>query len=161
LKASSAAGAYVTLGFLLLAGLTFLYGSVAWLYIAAVAGFEVWLARRMRALGRDPVPAGEPPYHFSAEEAELVARYRFHFTYPGVTRQAASVLAAIGLASLVLAPWLTIKHQLVEAALIGINLFAVARFTKSLSPVLTAARVEHHRGAWAKIMQVRNSGSGS
>jgi hypothetical protein len=57
----------------------------------------------------------------------------------------------------VLAPWLTIKHQLLEAALIGINLFAVARFTKALSPVLTATRVEHHRGAWAKIMQARKA----
>jgi hypothetical protein len=160
LKASSS-GAYVTLGFLLLAGLTFLYGALAWLYIAAVALFELWLARRISAVGRDPVAAGEPPYNFSPEEAELVGRYRFHFTYPGVARQAASVLAAIGLASLVLAPWLTIKHQFAEAMVIGVNLFAVARFTKTLSPVLTPARVEHHRSAWSKIMDVRNSGSGS
>ena len=152
---SSNAGAYVTLGFLLLAGITFLQGALAWLYIAAVAGFELWLARRIAAVGRAPVAAGEPPYHFSPEEAELVGRYRFHFTFPGVARQSASILAAIGLASLVLAPWLTIKHQLVEAILIGVNLFAVARFTKTLSPVLAPARVEHHRSAWAKIMDAK------
>ena len=152
---SNNAGAYVTLGFLLLAGLTFLQGAVAWLYIAAVAGFELWLARRIAAVGREPVAAGEPPYNLSPEEAELVGRYRFHFTYPGVARQSASILAAIGLASLVLAPWLTIKHQLVEAILLGANLFAVARFTKTLSPMLAPARVEHHRSAWAKIVEAK------
>ena len=46
-----------------------------------------------------------------------------------------------------LAPWLTIKQHFVEAALIGGNLFAVARFTKRLMPVLA----EHHRSAWDKI----------
>jgi hypothetical protein len=145
------AGPYVTLAFLLLAGVTFLQGALAWAYIAAVALFEVWLARRIAAVGRDPVAAGEPPYRFTAEEADLVGRYRFHFTYPGVARQAASVLAAIGLASLVLAPWLTIKHQFVEAALIGANLFAVARFTKALAPVLGQQTLEQHRSAWSKI----------
>lgn len=158
---SSSAGAFATLAFLLLGGLTFLYGVVAWAYIAAVAGFELWLVRRIRAVGREPVPAGQPPYDFSAEEAELVGRYRFHFTYPGVARQSASVLAAIGLASLVLAPWLTIKQQFVEALIIGVNLFAVARLTKTLSPMLTQALVAHHRSAWAKIAEVRKSGSGS
>jgi hypothetical protein len=145
------AGPYVTLAFLLLAGVTFLQGALAWAYIAAVAVFEVWLARRIAAVGRDPVAAGEPPYRFSAEEADLVGRYRFHFTYPGVARQAASVLAAIGLASLVLAPWLTIKHQFLEALLIGANLFAVARFTRQVSPVLAAEGVDRHRSAWSKI----------
>ena len=154
---SNNAGAYVTLGFLLLAGLAFLYGAFAWLYIAALAGFELWLARGIAALGRDPVVPGEPPYNFSPEEAELVGRYRFHFTYPGVARQAASILAAIGLASLVLAPWLTIKQQFFEALLIGVNLFAVARFTKTLSPVLTPQRAEHHRSAWAKIAEAKKS----
>jgi hypothetical protein len=145
------AGPYVTLAFLLLAGLSFLLGGLAWIYITAVLVFELWLARRIGAVGRDPVLPGEPPYHFTPEEARLVGRYRFHFTFPGVSRQAASVLAAIGLASLVLAPWLTIKHQFVEAVLVGINLFAVARFTRVLSPALPPDMVEHHRSAWSRI----------
>jgi hypothetical protein len=145
------AGPYVTLAFLLLAGLTVLQGVLAWAYIAAVLGFELWLARRIRAVGREPVAAGEPPYRFTPDEARLVGRYRFHFTYPRIARQAASVLAAIGLASLVLAPWLTIKQQFVEAILIGLNLFAVARFTRHLAPVLSTEGMEQHRSAWSKI----------
>ena len=145
------AGPYVTLAFLLLAGLTFLQVALAWAYIAAVLAFELWLARRIAAVGRGPVAPGEPPYHFSAEEAALVGRYRFHFTYPGVARQAASVLAAIGLASLVLVPWLTIKHHFIEAILVGLNLLAVARFTRLLSPVLPPEGVDRHRSAWSKI----------
>ena len=145
------AGPYVTLAFLLLAGLTFLQNGLAWLYIAAALAFDLWLARRISAVGRDPVAPGEPPYHFTPEEADLVGRYRFHFTYPGVARQAASVLAAIGLASLVLAPWLTIKHQFIEAILIGANLLAVARFTRLLSPALPPQGVDQHRSAWSKI----------
>jgi hypothetical protein len=145
------AGPYVTLAFLLLAGLAFLQTATAWLYLAAALLFELWLARRIAALGRDPVPAAEPPYHFTAEEAGLVARYRFHFTYPALARQASSVLAAIGLASLVLAPWLTIKQQFVEAVLIGGNLFAVARFTRRLMPVLGPPLAGHQRSAWDKI----------
>ena len=151
------AGPYVTLAFLLLAGLSFLLGGLAWIYIAAVLVFELWLARRIAAVGRDPVLPGEPPYHFTPEEAQLVGRYRFHFTFPGVSRQAASVLAAIGLASLVLAPWLTIKHQFVEAVLIGINLFAVARLTRVLSPALPAEVLERHRAAWTKIRAANSS----
>ena len=146
------AGPYVTLAFLLLAGLAFLQTAMAWLYLAAAVLFELWLAGRIAALGRDPVSAAEPPYHFTADEAELVGRYRFHFTYPALASQASSVVAAIGLASLVLAPWLTIKQHFVAAALIGINLLAVARFTKRLMPVLLAPPLAaHHRSAWDKI----------
>jgi hypothetical protein len=54
----------------------------------------------MAALPRAQVPQGEPPYHFSEDEAQLVARYRFYFTYPALARQSASVLAAIGLTAL-------------------------------------------------------------
>lgn len=151
------AGPYVTLAFLLLAGLTFLQNGLAWLYIGAVLAFELWLARRMTALGRDPVATGEPPYHFTPEEADLVARYRFHFTYPGLARQAASVLAAIGLTSLVLAPWLTIKQQFIEAILIGANVLAVARFTRRLTPALPPQAVDHHRSAWSKIRAANNA----
>ncbi|HEY9530167.1 MAG TPA: hypothetical protein VIQ55_02170, partial [Burkholderiales bacterium] len=52
---------------------------VSWVYMAAVAAFELWLAQRMRALDTDPIAVGEPPYRFSAEEAGLVQRYRFYF----------------------------------------------------------------------------------
>ena len=136
---------------------------MAWVYIAAVAAFEVWLARRMARAGVGAVVAGEPPYQFSDEEAALVQRYRFYFTYPLVARGGSSVLAAIGLTALGLAPWLTYKQALVPAALIGINLFAVARFTRLLAPLmslrLAASRgdraalrmLEVHDPAWEKI----------
>ena len=136
---------------------------MAWVYIAAVAAFEAWLVRRMVLAGADAVPAGEPPYQFSDEEAALVQRYRFYFTYPVLARGGASVLAAIGLTALGLAPWLTYKQALLPAALIGINLFAVARFTRLLAPLmslrLAASRgdraalrmLEVHDPAWEKI----------
>ncbi|HWI35847.1 MAG TPA: hypothetical protein VNU64_05280, partial [Burkholderiales bacterium] len=72
-------------------------------------------------------------------------------------------LAAVGLSTLLLAPWLTYKHAFLPAAIIGMNLFAVARFTKMLSPMLTlriaASRgdrdslrmLEIHGPLWAKI----------
>ncbi len=117
----------------------------------------------MAALPRAQVPQGEPPYHFSEDEAQLVARYRFYFTYPALARQSASVLAAIGLTALVLAFWLLYKQAFVQAVLVGVNLLAVGRFTRLLSPQLalriTASRgdrtalrlLEAHHLAWAKI----------
>ena len=110
--------------------------AMSWAYIGALIAFELWLARRVAAAGSAPVAAGEPPYHFTAEEAELVGRYRFYFTYPRAAREASPVLAALGLSTLLLAPWLTYKHAFVQALLIGVNLFAVARFTKAVAPLM-------------------------
>lgn len=137
--------------------------TMSWAYIVAVFAFEIWLARRMASVARERVPVGEPPYLFSEEEAQLVGRYRFYFTYPALARRAASILAAIGLTALVLAPWLTFRHAFPQAILAGINLFAVARFTRLLAPQL-ALRVaaskgdraalrmlEIHDPLWAKI----------
>ena len=136
---------------------------MAWIYVAAVLGFEIWLARRLAAVGSGPVAVGIPPYHFSEEEARLIERYRFYFIYPSAARDCASVVAAVGLTALVLAPWLTYKHAFLPAAIIGMNLFAVARFTKRIAPLM-ALRVAASRGdrdalrmlevhdpAWAKI----------
>ena len=155
---------YASVAVLLLAGWAALNPEpMAWVYIGVVIAFEAWLARRIAALPRAPVPEGEPPYHFSADEAALVARYRFYFTYPALARESASVLAAIGLTALVLAFWLLYKQAFVQAVLAGVNLLAVARFTKLLSPQMalriTASRgdraalrlLEAHDPAWAKI----------
>jgi hypothetical protein len=148
---------------LVLAGWTFLNAGVAWAYIAAFVAFEFWLLRALSAGGRAPVTAGEAPYHFSADEAELVGRYRFYFTWPQRAKAASSVLAAIGLTALVLAPWLTYKHAFLQAIVIGVNLFAVARLTKAVAPVIAlriaaahadreALRLlEAHDPAWSKI----------
>ena len=150
--------------FLMLAGWTALNPwPMAWFYIAAFVAFELWLVRGARGIGRGPVTENEAPYYFSDEEARLVERYRFYFTYPAIARQSASVLAAIGLSALLLAPWLTYKHAFLPAALIGLNLFAVARLTRRLAPLVAlrtqAARgdrqalrlLELHGPAWAKI----------
>lgn len=151
---------------LLLAGFAALTPQpMAWIYIAAVAAFETWLARRIALVGRSPVPVGEPPYHFSAEEARLVGRYRFYFTFPALAQEAAAVLAALGLSALVLAPWLTLKQLFLPAALVGINLFAVARFSRIVSPLMSlriaASRGDRealgllaaHDPAWARIRE--------
>jgi len=121
---------------LVLAGWTFLNVTVAWGYIAAVIVFEFWLLRAIAAGGSAPVAVGEAPYHFSEAEADLVRRYRFYFTYPARARQASSVLAALGLTALVLAPWLTYKQAFLQAIVIGVNLFAVARLTRAVAPLM-------------------------
>jgi hypothetical protein len=149
---------------LLLAGFAALYPRVmAWAYVAAFMAFELWLLRRMAAAGKGPVAVDEPPYRFSAEEAELVTRYRFYFTYPVVAREASSVLAALGLTAIVLALWLTFVQAFLPAVLIGVNLFAVARLTKRAAPLvglrIAAAKgdraalraLELHDPLWEKI----------
>jgi hypothetical protein len=142
---------------------------MAWLFLAAVAAFEVWLLARLRKVERLPVPVEEPPYRFSAEEARFIERYRFYFTYPALAAQAGSVLAAIGLAGMVLALWLTFRQGYVPAALIGANLFLVGWLTKRLAP-LFALRIAASRGdrealrllelldpLWAKIRAANQS----
>jgi len=157
-------GVWGALGMLILAGIAFLKPATAsWLYVAAFAVFELWLARRLAVAGEGPAAVGEPPYNFTAEEATLIGRYRFYFTWPAQARDAASVLAALGLSALLLAPWLTYKMAFVQAALTGLNLFAVARLTKRVAPLvglrMTASRgdrvalraLELHDPLWAKI----------
>ena len=136
---------------------------MAWAYIAAFVAFELWLLRALATAGRGPVAVDEAPYHFSEDEAELIRRYRFYFAWPGRAKAASSVLAAIGLTALLLAPWLTYKHAFLQAAVIGVNLFAVARLTKAVAPLMAlriaashadreALRlIEAHDPAWSKI----------
>lgn len=138
---------------------------MSWVYMAAVAAFQLWLAQRMAALNARPVAVEEPPYRFTAEEAALVARYRFYFTYPVSATQAGSVLAAIGLSSAVLGLWLSYRQAFVEGAALGLNLFAVGWFTRRVAPVhaLSIAASRGRRDAlrtleildplWAKIRQ--------
>lgn len=118
---------------------------MAWAYIAIVMLFEFWLARRIKAIGREAPPVGQAPYQFTDEEARFIQRYRFYFSYPNIAAQASSVLAATGLTALVLAPWLTFKGAFFEALIVGVNLFAVARFTRLLSPLM-ALRIAASRG---------------
>ena len=125
--------------------------------------FEFWLLRAVRDVGKAPVTIGEAPYHFTADEADLIQRYRFYFTYPARAQASSSVLAALGLTALVLAPWLTWKQAFLQAIVIGVNLFAVARLTKAVAPLMVlrvaaahadrdALRLlEAYDPAWSKI----------
>lgn len=136
---------YGSVAMLILAGWAALSPApMAWAFLAAVAVFEAWLLARMRK-ERRPVAAGEAPYRFTAEEAELVGRYRFYFAYPALCAQAGSVLAAIGLSGMVLALWLTFRQAFAEGALVGLNLFAVGWFTKRVAPGY-ALRIAAARG---------------
>jgi hypothetical protein len=157
-------GPYGSIGVLLLAGWAALNPQpMAWVFIGVVLAFELWLARRIADAGRGTPAADQAPYHFTAEEAAFIGRYRFYFSYPGIAQNCASVLSAIGLSTLLLAPWLTIKVVYLPAVIIGANLFAVARFTKRLVPLMplriAASRgdraalrlLEIHDPLWAKI----------
>lgn len=156
-------GGLLSAAILVLAGWSFLNAAAAWAYVAAFVIFELWLLRTMVAVGKGPVATGEAPYHFTADEAELIRRYRFYFAYPARAQAASSVLAALGLTALVLAPWLTYKQAFLQAIVVGVNLFAVARLTKAVAPVMVlriaAAQadrdalrlLEAHDPAWSKI----------
>ena len=160
-------GGYGAVLVLLLAGWAALSPQfMPWMYIAAVLAFEAWLFLRISAVGSAAPAAGEPPYAFTEDEAALVGRHRFYFTFPAIARDAASALAATGLTALVLSPWLILKVQLVPAAIVGLNLFAVGWLTRRVAPLLmlriaaskgdrAALRsLELHDPLWEKINAV-------
>jgi hypothetical protein len=109
-------------------------GAGAWAFAAAEFAFLAWLARQVRSTDAGALHrrAREP---LAPDEAELVQRYALYFARPGFARECASTLAALGLVSLVVVPWLTYKLQWAQAVLVGVLLFAVARLTKLMSPV--------------------------
>ena len=161
---------YAAVVILVLAGWAALKPDPAsWVFVGVIFAFEVWLLGRLRAVERGPVPVAAPPYAFSAEEARFIERYRFYFTFPALAAHAGSALAAIGLAGMVLAIWLTFRQAFAQAALIGANLFLVAWLTRRLAPHF-ALRVAASRGdrealrmlelldpLWAKIKAVNQS----
>jgi biotin transporter BioY len=118
-----------------LVGWSFLAPAVgSWAFAAAEFAFLAWLARELRKADAAAL-RGRAREPLEADEAEILQRYPLYFERPGFARECASTLAALGLASLVLVPWLTYKLQWAQAILIGVLLFAVARLTKLLSPV--------------------------
>jgi hypothetical protein len=138
-------GGYATVGALILAGWAFLRSDMAWVYLGASAAFELWIFGRMASVGRHSAAAGEPPYHFTEEEASLVGRYRLFFTDNAQARQLGSALASIGLTALVLVPWLAYKQAFAAAALIFVNVVAVTWLTRRLIPMADTS------AAWDKI----------
>ena len=106
-----------------------------WAFAAAEFAFLAWLAATLRKADASGLRARARPA-LEADEIELVARYPFYFERPLVARELAATLAALGLASLLLVPWLIYRAQWPQALLIGMFVFAVARLTRVLSPVL-------------------------
>lgn len=116
----------------------------SWGFAALELAFLAGLARELRrADGAALAARAKPP--LEPDEAEIVQRYPLYFERADFARECASMLAAAGLASLVLVPWLTYKVQWPQAVLIGAMLFAVARLTKLLSPVY-ALRLQTAKG---------------
>jgi len=118
-----------------LTGWTFLQPPVgSWAFTAAEFAFLSWLGRELRRVdaGALCARAREP---LEPDESDVIRRYAFSFGRPAVARECASTLAATGLATLVVVPWLIYKLQWPQAILIGIFLFAVGRLTKLVSPV--------------------------
>jgi hypothetical protein len=115
-----------------------------WAFAAAEFAFLAWLARELRRADAVTLKA-RAREALDADEAEIVQRYPLYFARPALARECASTLAAIGLASLILAPWLTYKVQWAQAILIGIQLFPVGRLTKLMSPVY-ALRIATSKG---------------
>ena len=105
-----------------------------WAFAAAEFAFVTWLARELRRTDAGALKA-RTREALDADEADIVQRYPLYFARPALARECASTLAAVGLASLILAPWLTYKVQFAQAILIGVLIFPVGRLTKLLSPV--------------------------
>ena len=166
-----ALSSYGAVAILFMAGRAALFpGTLPWLYVVTFMAFEFWLLRRIGAAGSAPVAPREPPYLFDEAEAELLTRYRYYFMFPAEARAAASVLAALGLTALVLAPWLIFRHQLVTAALAACNLLAVGALTRRISPVMVLRIAANkgdrkaldllgaHETAWEKIQLANAAG---
>lgn len=117
-----------------LAGLGAINAKLAWIYVAFAALFQAWLAARLRVEGKRPAVADAAPYYFSEEEAAFIGRFRFYFAYPALARDAATVLAAVGLSGLVLAPWLTYRGA----------------FPRRSSPGRTCSPSPPSRGSWRR-----------
>ncbi len=118
--------------------------SGGWAFAAAEFAFLAWLARELRRADAAALKA-RAREALDADEAEIVQRYPLYFARTALARECASTVAAIGLASLILAPWLTYKVQWAQAILIGIQLFPVGRLTKLMSPVY-ALRIATNKG---------------
>ncbi len=118
--------------------------SGGWAFAATECLFLAWLARELRRADAARLKA-RARAALDADEGEIVQRYPLYFARPALARECASTLAAIGLASLILAPWLTYKVQWLQAILIGIQLFPVGRLTKLMSPVYTL-RIATNKG---------------
>ena len=104
----------------------------AWAFVAAEFAFLAWLSAGLRRVNAAALIGGRS---LEVDEIEIVRRYPLYFARPPFARECASTLAALGLASLVLVPWLTYKLQWAQAILVGAMLFAVARLTRLMSPV--------------------------
>lgn len=106
----------------------------SWAFVAVEFAALAWLAHQMRRADAAALRARarEP---LDTDESDVVRRYAFYFSYPALARESASTLAALGLATLVLVPWLIYKLQWAQAILIGVLMFAVGRLTKLVSPV--------------------------
>jgi len=138
-------GGFGTVAVLLLAGWTFLEPALVWAYLAAALAFELWLSWKIASVGRHPASAGEAPYHFSEEEAGVVGRFRIWFTDQKLARGLGSVLSALGLTALVLAPWLVYKHAFVPGGVVTANVLLVTFLTRRLLPIGDT------RAIWEKI----------
>jgi hypothetical protein len=132
MRAMKGAGALVVA---VLLGWVFLKpASGAWAFAGVEFAFLAWLARQVSSVDRAALRArARAP--LEPDEDDIVRRYPFYFARTGVARECASTLAALGLASLIAVPWLTYMLVFAPAALIGIQLFAVARLTRLMSPV--------------------------
>jgi hypothetical protein len=106
----------------------------SWAFAGAEFAFLAWLARELRRTDAQALSsrAREP---LLPDEADVVRRYPLYFARPAFARECASTLAALGLGSLLMVPWLTYKLQWAPAILIAVFLFAVGRLTRLLSPV--------------------------
>ena len=112
-----------------------------------------------------PIHANEAPLFLAPTEAKLVRRHQIYFTFPATSIALSSIVAAIGLASWVLIPWLLYKSQWIQAGILLVNMLVGGPLSHKLSPhnglILMASRgnveavefLEAFNPAWEKIAE--------
>lgn len=69
------------------------------------------------------------------DELELINAYKLHFSYPWLTIEVSSFIAALGMAAFAFVPILLSKGAYVEASIVGFNWFFAGPLSHKLSPL--------------------------
>lgn len=100
------------------------------LFIAVAFLLELWII--LANLSKVKVKNENNKY--TAEEVNVIERYRLFFQYPTASRMLSPMLSAIQLSVFLLVPWLLFKGLYVQAIIIGANYFIASQLAVILNP---------------------------
>ena len=145
----------------------------SWVFIGVfIVGLEGLSACLILAL-RGQALSSQLIEQLTVDELDLINSYKWHFMYPGATRELSAGIAAVGLACLAFAPLLLWQGHYIEAGIVGANWFVAGPISHKLSPLnglkgmadrgndVAFRRLSAWDSAWKKILQVSRSSSES